>query len=65
MTEPKKQKKKAERPEVEAPYIPEFEIPDPPVPNRAFTEMSLGNFGAEHTDSTGDALGNFDAPEKD
>lgn len=65
MAEPKKQKRKEKRPEIEAPYIPEFEIPDPPVPNRAFTEMSLGNFGAEHESGTSDALGNFDTSNKD
>lgn len=57
MTDPKKKEK---RPEIEAPYVPEFEVPDPPVPNRAHTEMSLGNFGTGHLNSTGGSLGNFD-----
>ena len=60
MTEPNKKKKK---PEIEAPFVPEFEVPDPPVPNRAHTEMSLGNFTPGqmwHEDGT---LGNFDTTE--
>ena len=57
MTDPKKKEK---HPEVEVPYVPEFEVPDPPVPNRAHTEMSLGNFGSGDAVSTGGALGNFD-----
>ena len=48
--------KKKKRPEIEAPYVPEFEVPDPPVPNRAHTEMSLGNFGPTAVDP----LGNFE-----
>jgi hypothetical protein len=51
---PEKNKK---RPEIEPPYVPEFEVPDPPVPNQAHTEMSLGNFGPTALDP----LGNFDA----
>ena len=39
MTDPKKKEK---RPGVEAPYVPEFEVPDPPVPNRAWTAMRQG-----------------------
>ena len=57
MTEPNKKKKKAE---IEAPYVPEFEIPDPPVPNRAHTEMMLGNFDAGDTLQQIGTLGNFD-----
>ena len=53
MSDPKKKEKK---PEIEAPYVPEFEVPDPPVPNRAHTEMSLGNFGPNAVDP----LGNFE-----
>lgn len=56
MSDPKKKEKK---PEIEAPYVPEFEIPDPPVPNRAHTEMSLGNFGPDAVDP----LGNFEDDE--
>ena len=52
MTDPKKKEK---RPEIEAPYVPEFEVPDPPVPNRAHTEMSLG-----HGPTAVDPLGNFE-----
>jgi hypothetical protein len=48
----KKKKKKA----TDAPYIPTHEVPDPPVPNRAHTEMSLGNFGPDAVDP----LGNFE-----
>ncbi|MBQ9099348.1 MAG: hypothetical protein IJY50_07965 [Clostridia bacterium] len=56
MTDPKKKKKQLE---IEAPFVPEFEVPDPPVPNRAHTEMSLGNFAPEQAaqDMT---LGNFE-----
>ena len=46
-----------------APFIPTHEVPDPPVPNRAHTEMSLGNFTPGqmwHEDGT---LGNFDTTE--
>ncbi len=53
----KSPEKKKKRPEIEPPYVPEFEVPDPPVPNRAHTEMSLGNFGPTALDP----LGNFDA----
>lgn len=43
-----------------APYIPTHEVPDPPVPNRAHTEMSLGNFDAAREDvSNESSLGNF------
>ena len=42
MKEPEKKKKRAE---IEFPMISEFEIPDPPVPNRAHTEMVLGSDG--------------------
>ena len=46
----------------DAPFIPTHEVPDPPVPNRAHTQMSLGNFDADRELRTGDnALGNFDA----
>lgn len=63
MTDPKKKEK---RPEVEAPYIPEFEVPDPPVPNRAHTEMSLGNFDPGHMSTAeGGSLGNFDTQNND
>ena len=48
--------KRKKRPEIEPPYVPEFEVPDPPVPNRAHTEMSLGNFGPNAVDP----LGNFE-----
>ena len=61
MTEPSKKKKKIE---IEAPYVPEFEVPDPPVPNRAHTEMSLGNFAAGSMLQDGGALGNFDMTEE-
>lgn len=60
MTEPKKKTKK---PEIEAPFVPEFEVPDPPVPNRAHTEMSLGNFAADNMLQEGGSLGNFDMSE--
>jgi hypothetical protein len=60
MTEPNKKKK---RPEIEAPYVPEFEVPDPPVPNRAHTEMSLGNFAADDMMREVESLGNFDTTE--
>ena len=60
MTEPNKKKK---RPEIEVPYVPEFEVPDPPVPNRAHTEMSLGNFAADDMMRENGSLGNFDATE--
>ena len=58
MTDPNKKKQK--RPEIEAPFVPEFEVPDPPVPNRAHTEMSLGNFAPEQAQKQDTALGNFD-----
>ena len=54
----KSPEKKKKRPEIEPPYVPEFEVPDPPVPNRAHTEMSLGNFGPTAVDP----LGNFETP---
>lgn len=60
MTDPNKKKKK---PEIEAPFVPEFEVPDPPVPNRAHTELSLGNFDMGHMTGASSSLGNFDAPE--
>ena len=41
----KKEEKKKQRDEIEFPSVPEFEIPDPPVPNRAHTEMVLGSDG--------------------
>lgn len=43
MNEP--QKKKKRQVEIDPPRVPEFEIPDPPVPNRAHTEMVLGSDG--------------------
>ena len=52
----KSPEKKKKRPEIEPPYVPEFEVPDPPVPNHAHTEMSLGNFGPTALDP----LGNFE-----
>ena len=43
------------------PYIPDVEVPDPPVPNRAHTEMSLGDFAPDKKGAQGKAsLGNFD-----
>ena len=62
MTDPKKKEKK---PEIEAPFIPEFEVPDPPVPNRAHTEMSLGNFAPGEMQIDPHALGNFDSESRD
>ena len=44
MEETKKKKKKP-RDEIVFPVYPEREIPDPPVPNRAHTEMVLGSDG--------------------
>lgn len=38
-------KRKPRKPEIEFPSVSEFEIPDPPVPNRAHTEMVLGSDG--------------------
>ncbi len=38
-------KKKKSRDEIVFPTTPEREIPDPPVPNRARTEMVLGSDG--------------------
>ena len=38
-------KKKKSRDEIVLPSTPEREIPDPPVPNRAHTEMVLGSDG--------------------
>lgn len=38
-------KKKKTRDEIVFPHTPEREIPDPPVPNRAHTEMVLGSDG--------------------
>ncbi|MBQ8212778.1 MAG: hypothetical protein IJZ80_02120 [Clostridia bacterium] len=61
MTEPNKKKKK---PEIEAPYVPEIEVPDPSVPNRAHTELSLGNFAAGQMKHEGGTLGNFDTSEE-
>jgi hypothetical protein len=44
-----------------APFIPTHEVPDPPVPNRAHTAMSLGNFDAARCDVKGEgSLGNFE-----
>ena len=59
--EPDKKKKK----EPQAPYVPTHEVPDPPVPNRAHTAMSLGNFDAARsgTESEG-SLGNFEGGSK-
>ena len=43
------------------PYIPDVDVPDPPVPNRAHTEMSLGDFGGEGGVVQNNALlGNFE-----
>ena len=45
-----KEKKKAPSDEIVLPYIPEIPIPDPPVPNRAHTEMVIdtdANNGSE------------------
>jgi len=39
------EKKKKSRDEIVLPSTPEREIPDPPVPNRAHTEMVLGSDG--------------------
>lgn len=58
MNDPKKKEKN--KTEIEAPYVPEFEVPDPPVPNRAHTEMSLGNFGPLNIAENFAQLGNFD-----
>ena len=56
--EPDKKKKKQPL----APYIPTHEVPDPPVPNRAHTAMSLGNFDASQVGFKGEAsLGNFES----
>ena len=52
----KKKKKKA----TDAPYIPTHEVPDPPVPNRAHTEMSLGNFEGGDSAESERSLGNFE-----
>lgn len=41
----KETKKKKSRDEIVFPSTPEREIPDPPVPNRAHTEMVLGSDG--------------------
>ena len=41
----KKDEKQKHYEEIKIPHVPEFEIPDPPVPNRAHTEMSLGSDG--------------------
>ena len=55
----KQEKKNKKRPA--APYIPTHEVPEPSVPNRAHTEMSLGNFDPEHGDRVDEGmLGNFD-----
>lgn len=57
--------KKKKHPEIEAPYVPEFEVPDPPVPNRAHTELSLGNFDPGHMSTDmGGSLGNFDTGDR-
>ena len=43
------------------PYIPDVDVPDPSVPNRAHTEMSLGDFAAERgVSQNSTALGNFE-----
>ena len=56
--EPDKKKKK----EPLAPFIPTHEVPDPPVPNRAHTAMSLGNFDAARSGIEGEhSLGNFES----
>lgn len=60
MTDPKKKKKTVE---IEAPFVPEFEVPDPSVPNRAHTEMSLGNFAPGDMKQDSGSLGNFDTEE--
>ncbi len=39
------EKKKKSRDEIVLPSTPERVIPDPPVPNRAHTEMVLGSDG--------------------
>lgn len=50
----KEQKKKDRTPEIDLPGIPESEIPDPPVPNRAHTEMILeGNITPVNLDKDG------------
>ena len=38
-------KRKKRTVEIDPPRVPEFEIPDPPVPNRAHTEMVVGSDG--------------------
>ena len=45
-------------------YPPLTTPPDPPVPNRAHTEMSLGNCAAGNTMQEGGMLGNFDTTER-
>lgn len=52
--------KKKEKPTGRAPFVPTEEVPDPSVPNRAHTEMMLGNFGADKPQDAGNTLGNFD-----
>lgn len=48
-----------------APYIPDVDVPEPSVPNRAHTEMSLGDFAAAPHKAGKDAtLGNFDGENK-
>ena len=50
----KEEKKKDRTPEIDLPGIPESEIPDPPVPNRAHTEMILeGNIAPVNLDKDG------------
>ena len=58
------QEKKKRKNRPAAPYIPTHEVPEPSVPNRAHTEMSLGNFDATGADMLhGEMLGNFDCGE--
>ena len=47
-----KEKKKAPSEEIILPYIPEIPIPDPPVPNRAHTEMTVGGIEEIGTEIT-------------
>ena len=50
----KDEKKKKRTVEVDFPRVTEIEIPDPPVPNRAHTELVLGSDGRSGiSDSTG------------
>ena len=50
----KDEKKKKKTVEVDFPRVTEIDIPDPPVPNRAHTELVLGSDGRSGiSDSTG------------